>query len=56
MTVTTEQKVITVANDDESINGAISAQNGIGWTVTLLVLSIDGSNMTILFTKTDLAA
>lgn len=56
MTVTTEQKVITVASDDESVNGVITAQNEIGWTVTLLVLSIDGSNMIILFTKTDLAA
>lgn len=56
MTTTITQKIQTVASDDESVNGAIAAQNELGWTVTLLILSVDGTNITILFTKTELAA
>ena len=51
---TTEQKVSTVANNDIDINAEITAQAVDSWIVSSLTLS--GSDMVILFTRTILAS
>lgn len=45
-----EQKVVTVANDDTSINAALTAQAVDNWVAQELTLS--GANMVILFSRT----
>jgi hypothetical protein len=44
-----EQKTVTMAANDGAMNAEIEAQAEDGWTVQLLILN--GSNMTILFSK-----
>lgn len=46
----TEQKTITVANNDTDINAEITTQAVDTWTVSSMILS--GSDMVILFTRT----
>lgn len=47
---TTEQKTVTVANNDTAINAEITTQAADSWQVSGLVLS--GSDMVILFIRT----
>lgn len=49
---TTEQKVLTVPNDDTSMNDAIATESAFQWVVSTLILSGGGANMVILFTRT----
>lgn len=46
----TSQKIITVVNDDETVNTAIAEQNAEGWTVVQIIISAE--NLILLFTKT----
>lgn len=46
----TEQKVVTVANNDTDINAAITAQAADSWLAGSLTLS--GTDIIILFTRT----
>jgi len=46
----TEQKVVTVANNDTAINTEITTQANDDWVVSSLTLS--GTNMVILFSRT----
>lgn len=45
----TTQKVITVSNDDESMNAAISEQNADGW-VAVFIVAVN-TDVIILFSK-----
>lgn len=45
-----EQKVVTVANVDATINLEIETQAQVGWIASQFILN--GSNMTIVFTRT----
>jgi hypothetical protein len=47
---TTEQKTVTVANNDTDMNVEITAQTEDSWIVVSLTLS--GTDMVILFTRT----
>lgn len=46
----TEQKVVTVANNDTAINAEISTQDLNSWSVSQIIVS--GSDVIILFTRT----
>ncbi len=50
----TQAKVVTVANDDTSMNAAIVAQGADSWLPVSLTLS--GTDIIILFTRTIAAA
>lgn len=45
----TQQKVVTVANNDTAINNEITTQAVDGWTVVFLTVS--GSDMVITFSR-----
>lgn len=45
----TEQKVVTVANNDTDINASITTEAATSWLVTLLCVS--GSDMVILYSR-----
>lgn len=47
---TTEQKVITVGNNDEEINASITSEAADNWLVVSLTLS--GTDIIILYTRT----
>ena len=47
---TTDQKVVTVANNDSAINAELAAQKPDGWLASLFTVS--GSDVIILFTRT----
>lgn len=47
---TTEQKVVTVANNDTAMNNEITTQDADNWLVVSLTLS--GTDIIILFTRT----
>lgn len=46
---TSEQKILTVANNDTDVNAAITAQAADGWITAQLIVS--GSDIIILFTR-----
>lgn len=45
----TQQKTITVANNDTALNASITAEAAEGWMVTLMILS--GSDMVLLYSR-----
>lgn len=47
--ITVEQKVVTVANNDTDINASITTEAADDWLVTLLCVS--GSDMVILYSR-----
>lgn len=51
-----EQKVVTVSNDDSSINAEITLQAADSWLVSSLTLFNSDASVIILFTRTVTAA
>lgn len=49
---TTEQKVVTVANNDTAINASIATELPDDWLITLMVIYPDGSQIILLYAKT----
>lgn len=47
--INTEQKVVTVANSDETINAELTTQGADGWLASQLTIS--GSDVIILFSR-----
>lgn len=49
---TTEQKTVTVANNDTAINASIATELPDDWLITLMVIYPDGSNIILLYSRT----
>lgn len=47
--INTEQKVVTVSNNDEAINAELTTQGADGWLASQLTIS--GSDVIILFSR-----
>lgn len=48
----TEQKVVTVANNDSAINAEITTQSGDDWLMEDLFIYPDGTNVILSFVRT----